>query len=43
MYRLSLLIAEDDELLALTFAEFLCSDERDINVLHRGQQALERL
>jgi two-component system repressor protein LuxO len=43
MPRPSLLIVEDDELLALTFAEFLRSTECDIDVIHSGQQALERL
>ena len=43
MPRPSLLIVEDDELLALTFAEFLRSTECDIDVVHSGQQALERL
>ena len=43
MPRHTLLIVEDDELLALTFAEFLRSAECDIDVVHSGQQALERL
>ena len=43
MPRPSLLIVEDDDLLALTFAEFLRSTECVIDVVHSGQQALERL
>ena len=43
MRKPSLLIVEDDELLALAFAEFLRGTHCQIELAHTGQQALEHL